>query len=51
MPLLSDGNITKETTTKNEINDSPHLCYPFDHPGLIFVPTPYSGDNFAAWKN
>ena len=35
---------------KNQ-EESPYVLYSSDHPGLIFVTTPFTGENFASWKN
>lgn len=41
----------RETTTKNDIDESPYLFCCLDHLGLIFVSKPYNGDNFVTWKS
>ncbi|XP_075491077.1 uncharacterized protein LOC142529422 [Primulina tabacum] len=39
-----------DTVMQNH-DDSPYTLHPSDHLGLVFVTTPFTGENFASWKN
>ncbi|EEF52561.1 conserved hypothetical protein [Ricinus communis] len=46
---------SQRTTKRGEIimqnyDDSPYILHPSDHLGLVFVTTPFTGENFASWK-
>ena len=44
---LSTGGAKEKVNQK----ESPYILHPSDHLGLVFVIIPFTGKNFASWKN